>query len=74
MQIDRNAIIRLTALDDDKLKAVLTHIARNSGIDLSHFNVSADDMASIRRILNMATDEDIQNIMEKFNTRGHQKK
>lgn len=74
MQIDRNAINRLTSLDDDRLKAVLNRLAHNSGIDLSHFNISAEDMASIRRILNMATDEDLKKITEKFNSMGRQRK
>jgi hypothetical protein len=59
MKLDRNAIRRLLALNDAQLKARITRLAGESGIDLAGISIRPDDIASVRRALEMATDEDI---------------
>lgn len=59
MKLDRNAVRRLLALNDAQLKALITRLAGESGIDLAGISIRPDDIASVRRALEMATDEDI---------------
>ena len=59
MKLDRNAIRRLLALNDAQLKALITRLAGESGIDLAGISIRPDDIASVRRALEVATDEDI---------------
>ncbi len=59
MKLDRNAVNALLSLDDEQLKAVIRGLAARSGVDLGAFHISEGDIASVRRALSMATDEDI---------------
>lgn len=59
MKLDRNAINALLSLDDEQLKAVIRGLAARSGVDLGALRISEGDIASVRRALSMATDEDI---------------
>lgn len=60
MKLDQNAVRRLLALNDAQLKALITRLAGENGIDLAGISIRPDDIASVRRALEMATDEDIQ--------------
>lgn len=62
LQFDREALNRLLSLGDRELKFVITKLAAENGIDLSGFNVSADDIAGARRALSEASDEEIAQI------------
>ena len=71
MKLDREAVRRLLALNDAQLEAVIRRLASENGIDLAAipgFDVRADDIASIRRALSMATDEDVRSAAERL---GH---
>lgn len=59
MKLDRNAVRRLLALNDAQLQALITRLAGENGIDLAGFTIRPDDIASVRKALEMATDEDI---------------
>jgi hypothetical protein len=59
MKLDRNAVRRLLALNDAQLQALITRLAEENGIDLAGFTIRPDDIASVRKALEMATDEDI---------------
>lgn len=67
MQIDRKAIDKMLMLSDTKLQAVIRSLADNAGLDLSSFQISADDIAGIRHALSHATDEDITRAAEQLN-------
>lgn len=67
MQLDRNAINRLLTLGDEQLKNVIRSLADNAGLDLSSFQISANDVDSIRRALANATDADIARAAEQLN-------
>ena len=69
MQLDRNAINRMLTLNDNQLKNLIRSLAENSGLDLSSFQISPDDVASIRRALSSATDADIARATEQLNLR-----
>ena len=59
MQIDRKSLDKLLTLNDRQLGNVINKIARESGLDLSSFNVNPSDIASVRKALSTATEEDI---------------
>ena len=67
MQIDRKSLEKLLTLNDRQLGAMINKIASQSGLDLSSFNVNPSDIASVRRALSTATDEDIRRITEQYN-------
>ncbi len=59
MKLDRKAIERLLALNDAQLGALIQRLAGDNGINLAGVNIRPDDLASVRRALALATDEDI---------------
>ena len=66
MQIDRDALNKLLTLNDRQLKNIMTKLAVQSGIDAKEFNIDLDSVASIRRALSSATDEDLKRIAEQY--------
>ena len=60
MQLDKKMLQKMLALDDASLTAVIRSLADNSGLDLSTFHISPNDISSIRRALSSATDEELQ--------------
>ena len=59
MKLDKNAVRRLLALNDEQLQTVIVRLAGENGIDLSGLSIRPGDIAGVRRALEMATDEDI---------------
>ena len=59
MKLDKEAVARLLSLNDAQLEAVLVRLAGENGIDLGGLTIRPSDIASVRRALSMATDEDI---------------
>lgn len=59
MKLDKEAVARLLALNDAQLQAVIVRLAGENGIDLGGISIRPSDIASVRRALAMATDEDI---------------
>lgn len=71
MQIDRNALQKLLALNDKQLETVVRKLATDYGLDLSALNISTDNLKNLRTALQNATDEDLKAIGEQFkNGRG----
>lgn len=70
MKLDRNAINALLALEDEQLKAVIRSLATRSGVNLGSGNISEADIASLRRALRMATDEDIARAAAQLGLQG----
>ncbi len=62
MELDRKALDRLLCLNDAQLKAVIRRVASDSGVNLADFNIDCKDIASVRKTLASASDEDIQSI------------
>ncbi len=60
MQLDRNALNRLLSMSDTQLKYVITKLAVDNGLDLSTFNISGNDINSIRNALKNATDQQLE--------------
>ena len=44
MQLDKKTLQKMLALDDARLTAVIRSLAENSGLDLSTFNISPNDI------------------------------
>ena len=66
MMLDKNALNRLLSLNDNQLKAVVERLAADSGLDFSSFNISPDDIASVRLALSGASDRDLENLAQKL--------
>ena len=66
MQIDRRSLEKLLSMNDRQLQSIITRLAAESGIDVSTFNVDPKDIASVRRALSTATDEDLRRVTEQY--------
>lgn len=66
MQINRENLDKLLALNDQQLKMMIQRIAAYGGIDPRDFNIDPSSIESIRRVLGSATDEDIQRIADQY--------
>lgn len=66
MQINRENLDKLLSLNDKQLKAMITKIAAQGGIDPSQFNIDTNSIQSIRQVLGSATNEDIARIAEQY--------
>ena len=67
MQIDKKNLNMLLSLNDTQLVGIIKTLSEKSGLDLSNFNISANDVNSIRRALESASDEDIKKAQESIN-------
>ena len=67
MQLDKKTLNMLLALNDAQLTNVIRTISEKSGLDLSSFNITSNDVKSIRRALENASDEDIKRAQESIN-------
>ena len=67
MQLDKNTLNMLLALNDAQLTSIIKSISEKSGLDLSNFNITANDVKSIRHALENANDEDIKRAQESLN-------
>ena len=66
MQIDKKQLERLLMLNDRQLSLIITKLAAESGIDPATLNMNLNDIASIRRALSGATEEDLKNIVSQY--------
>ena len=66
MQIDRQSLDKLLALNDRQLSLVINKIAASSGLDLSSFNIDPKDIENVRRALKGATDDDLRRVAEQY--------
>lgn len=67
MQLDKKTLNMLLSLNDAQLVNIIKTISEKSGLDLSSFNISANDVQSIRRALENASDDDIRRAQESIN-------
>ena len=74
MQINRENLNKLLSLNDRQLKAMITKIAAQGGIDPSQFNIDTGNVQSIRNVLGSATDEDIERIAREYESGKLRKK
>jgi len=66
MQLDREALAKVQALNDNQLKTLIQTLVAQSGIDPSEFHIDPQSIESIRYALRTATDEDLQRIAEQY--------
>ena len=66
MQIDREALARVQALNDRQLKLLIQKLIAQSGMDPSEFHIDPQSVESIRNALRTATDEDLQRIARQY--------
>ena len=58
MKLDKKAVQRLLALNDAQLAAVIVQLASDNGLDAAALSMGPNDMANVRRALEMASDDD----------------
>jgi sugar phosphate isomerase/epimerase len=66
MQFDKDAVERLLGMNDTQLRFLIKKLATEAGLDLSSFNISSNDISSLRNALANATDEDIAKAAEQL--------
>lgn len=66
MQLDKKSLDRLLRLNDDQLRAVLAKLLTEYGVDVSRVPLAGMDMSALRRLLESATDEDIDRFLQMF--------
>ncbi len=59
MQIDKNTLNQILSLNDKQLSRIVEKLATEAGLDLSAFNIRDNDVKSLRKALEGATDQDI---------------
>lgn len=67
MQLDRNAVKTLLALDDAQLRYIVSKVAINMGIDTSYFGLDGGDISSVRKRLSELTDDDLREAQRQIN-------
>ena len=70
MQLDRKMLDRLLALNDRQLQIVIDKLVSDYGLDLSGFQVREGDMASLRRAIRIASDEELLSITRQLRKDG----
>ena len=70
MQLDRKMLDRLLALNDRQLQIVIDKLVSDYGLDLSGFRVREGDMASLRRAIRNASDEELLSITRQLRKDG----
>jgi hypothetical protein len=64
MKLDKRMVNRLLSLDDEQLGNVIKSIAAESGIDPAALGLNPENVQSIRAVLGMARQEDLQQMEE----------
>lgn len=64
MNIDKNLLDKLAAMDDDSLAASIRAIAAASGIDLAGVSFDKSRLDALRTAMRGATDEDLARAKE----------
>ena len=65
MNFDKNSLSELLKLSDDKLKEVIKDIAKEAGVE-NEITVSTKDIAKIRALLSIASEDDINRLISRF--------
>jgi hypothetical protein len=70
MKLDRKALEKLACLNDTQLRAVIEKLASEYHLDLSALRVSANDLQSLRRAMQTATDEELMQLTKQLRQGG----
>lgn len=66
MNFNRSSLQKLLALPDEELAKVIKEIAEEAGIDPSSFSVESTDIAKLRAMLSLASNEEIARLLQQF--------
>ena len=66
MQINRDGLEKLLAMNDLQLKMIISRLVAESGIDPAQFNMDTGSIESIRRVLGSASDDELRRIAEQY--------
>ena len=73
MQLDRNAVKTLLALDDAQLRYIIGKVAINMGIDTSYFGLDSGDISSVRKRLAELSEDDLREAQRQIDKKRTQK-
>lgn len=68
MQIDNNALKKITNMTDSELRQVITSVAKEKGISMP--NISENDLAKIRTALAGISPADLERLRQSFSGKG----
>ncbi|MBQ4112358.1 MAG: hypothetical protein IJD38_06155 [Clostridia bacterium] len=68
MQLDKKSLERLLKLNDDQLRGVLGKLLAECGVDVSRVPLAHMDMTALRAVLAAATERDVANLLQMFNS------
>ena len=74
MNFDKNTIAKLQKMSDDELSFVIREVANEAGIDGKNLSISKSDIAKIRTVLALATEEDIAKLLGQFGGKNNGRK
>ncbi len=74
MQINRENLDKLLAMNDKQLKMIIQHLAIQSGIDPTDFNIDTNSIDSIRRALSTASDADLAEVARQYEANKNKKR
>ena len=67
MQLDRNKIDLLLKMNDEQLGDLVRTVAKEAGIDPALLGLNPENIQSIRRALNSASDADLRELNQIYN-------
>ena len=68
MQIDNNALKKITNMNDKELREMISAVAREKGLFLP--NISESDLSRIRSALSGMTPKDLEKLSQTFGSKG----
>jgi len=68
MQLDRKKLDRLLQMNDEQLGAVIQSIAKDAGIDPALLGINPQNVQSIRQALGGATEKDLEQLNQIYDT------
>ena len=66
MNFDKSTIAKLQKMTDEELTFVIREVANEAGIDGKNLSINKADIAKIRTVLALATEEDIARLLGQF--------
>lgn len=63
MNFDKNTIAKLQKMTDEELTFVIREIASEAGIDSAALSIGKGDLAKIRTVLSLASEDDIARML-----------
>ncbi len=73
MKLDKKTVNRLLTLNDERLSGMIRGIAEDAGIDPSLLGLNPENIQELRRALESATQEDLDQLTQTYECYRQQK-